>query len=169
MQSGAPGNSLRSDNPCAPLNNSSPTSKIFHQIPPKSQSPHPLSPRTRFKHPLRFLRISCRKCHCLNRLKREVGAAWRLSITKVFRPRLLFLAAIYSLASGLKSPENSPISRKILRGWRRPSPSSIPAEYVLAKELFSDVLPKDVSELYSFIAELDFGLSAGCVHIMNLL
>ncbi len=33
---------------------------------------------------------------------------------------------------------------------RSPSPSSIPAEYVLAKELFSDVLQKDVSELYSW-------------------
>ena len=31
---------------------------------------------------------------------------------------VFFVAAIYSLASVLKSPENSPISRKILRGWR---------------------------------------------------
>ena len=28
------------------------------------------------------------------------------------------MAAIYSLTSDLKSLENSPISRKILRGWR---------------------------------------------------
>ena len=40
------------------------------------------------------------------------------SAAKVFRPRLLPLAAIYSLTSVLKSSENSPISRKILRGWR---------------------------------------------------
>ena len=37
---------------------------------------------------------------------------------KSFRPRLLLVAAIYSVTSGLQSPENSPISRKILRGWR---------------------------------------------------
>ena len=28
------------------------------------------------------------------------------------------MTAIYSLTSGLENPENSPISRKILRGWR---------------------------------------------------
>ena len=33
--------------------------------------------------------------------------------------RALLLEAIDSLTSDLKSPENSPISRKILRGWRR--------------------------------------------------
>ena len=32
--------------------------------------------------------------------------------------RALLLEAIYSLTSGLKRPENSPISRTILRGWR---------------------------------------------------
>ena len=32
--------------------------------------------------------------------------------------RALLLEAIYSLTSVLKSSENSPISRKILRGWR---------------------------------------------------
>ena len=32
--------------------------------------------------------------------------------------RALLLEAIYSLTSGLESSENSPISRKILRGWR---------------------------------------------------
>ena len=32
--------------------------------------------------------------------------------------RALLLEAIYSLTSVLKSLENSPISRKILRGWR---------------------------------------------------
>ena len=32
--------------------------------------------------------------------------------------RALLLKAIYSLTSVLKSSENSPISRKILRGWR---------------------------------------------------
>ena len=37
---------------------------------------------------------------------------------KDFRPRLFLVAAIYSLTSVLKSPENSPISRKILQGWR---------------------------------------------------
>ena len=42
-----------------------------------------------------------------------------LSAAKVFRPRLLPLAAIYSLTSVLKSSENSPISRKILWRWRR--------------------------------------------------
>ena len=31
--------------------------------------------------------------------------------------RALLLEAIYSLTSALKKPENSPISRKILRGW----------------------------------------------------
>ena len=39
-------------------------------------------------------------------------------LRKAFRPRLLSLTAIYSLTSVLKSSENSPISRKILRGWR---------------------------------------------------
>ena len=32
--------------------------------------------------------------------------------------RATLLAAIYSLTSVLKKKENSPISRKILRGWR---------------------------------------------------
>ena len=32
--------------------------------------------------------------------------------------RALLLEAIYSLTSVLNSSENSPISRKILRGWR---------------------------------------------------
>ena len=32
--------------------------------------------------------------------------------------RALLLEAIYSLTSGLEGPENSPISTKILRGWR---------------------------------------------------
>ena len=32
--------------------------------------------------------------------------------------RALLLEAIYSLTSALKKTENSPISRKILRGWR---------------------------------------------------
>ena len=32
--------------------------------------------------------------------------------------RALLLEAIYSLTSGLEKPENSPISRKILRRWR---------------------------------------------------
>ena len=32
--------------------------------------------------------------------------------------RALLLEAIYSLTSVLKNLENSPISRKILRGWR---------------------------------------------------
>ena len=32
--------------------------------------------------------------------------------------RALLLEAIYSLTSVLKNPENNPISRKILRGWR---------------------------------------------------
>ena len=41
-----------------------------------------------------------------------------LSAAKVFRPRLFLVAVIYSLTSGLESSENSPISRKILRGWR---------------------------------------------------
>ena len=35
-----------------------------------------------------------------------------------FSGRALLLEAIYSLMSDLESPENSPISRKILRGWR---------------------------------------------------
>ena len=39
-------------------------------------------------------------------------------LRKAFWPRPLFLAAIYSLSSVLKSSENIPISRKILRGWR---------------------------------------------------
>ena len=37
---------------------------------------------------------------------------------KTFRPRPLSLTAIYSLTSVLKNPENIPISRKILQGWR---------------------------------------------------
>ena len=41
-----------------------------------------------------------------------------LSLAKTFRPRLLLVATINSLTSVLKGPENSPISRKILRGWR---------------------------------------------------
>ena len=32
--------------------------------------------------------------------------------------RALLLKAIYSLSSGLKKSENSPISTKILQGWR---------------------------------------------------
>ena len=32
--------------------------------------------------------------------------------------RALLLKAIYSLTYALKKPENSPISTKILRGWR---------------------------------------------------
>ena len=32
--------------------------------------------------------------------------------------RALLLEAIYSLTSGLEKPENSPISKKFLRGWR---------------------------------------------------
>ena len=32
--------------------------------------------------------------------------------------RALLLEAIYSLTSGLEKPENRPILRKILRGWR---------------------------------------------------
>ena len=39
-------------------------------------------------------------------------------IRKAFWPRLFLVAAIYSLTSVLEKPENSPISRKILRGWR---------------------------------------------------
>ena len=39
-------------------------------------------------------------------------------LRKSFRSRLLSFSAIYSLTSGLEKPENSPISRKILRGWR---------------------------------------------------
>ena len=50
--------------------------------------------------------------------KRRSGAAEGLLTTEVFRPRLFLVAAIYSLTSEIKSPENSPISRKILRGWR---------------------------------------------------
>ena len=33
--------------------------------------------------------------------------------------RALLLEAIYSLTSALKKTENSPISTKILRGWRK--------------------------------------------------
>ena len=39
-------------------------------------------------------------------------------LRKAFWPRLLSLTAIYSLTSVLKNLENSPISRKFLRGWR---------------------------------------------------
>ena len=39
-------------------------------------------------------------------------------LRKAFRPRPFLLAAIYSLTSVLKNLENSPISTKILRGWR---------------------------------------------------
>ena len=39
-------------------------------------------------------------------------------LRKAFQPRPLLFVAIYSLTSDLKNLENSPISRKILRGWR---------------------------------------------------
>ncbi len=91
----------------------------FQRIPPKSHLPAVPFPR-KFTQTVRS--ASCAfpdgSVTALNRLKRTTGAACRLSITKVFRPRLLLVAAIYSLTPGLKSPENSPISRKILRGWR---------------------------------------------------
>ncbi len=64
MQSGAPGNSLRSDNPCAPLNNISPPSR-FSADSSKVTSPGcPLPQKVCSNHPLRFLRISKRKCYC---------------------------------------------------------------------------------------------------------
>ncbi len=112
MQSGAPGNSLCSDNPCAPLNNISPPSR-FSADSSKVTSPGcPLPQKVCSNHPLRFLGISCRKCYCPKQsCKARIGAACRLSSAKVFRPRLLLLTAIYSLTSGLKSPENSSLSK----------------------------------------------------------
>ena len=79
----------------------------------------PLPQKVYLNRPLRFLPFSTGKCYCLNRLK-----TWKMArlegyrLRKTFRPRPLSLAAIYSLTSVLKSSENSPISTKILRGWR---------------------------------------------------
>ena len=39
-----------------------------------------------------------------------------ITYCKTFRPHLCFLQSVYSLTSLLKRPENSSISRKILRG-----------------------------------------------------
>ncbi len=93
--------------------------KDFQRIPPESHLPAVPFPR---KYAQTIRPASCAfpvgSVIALNRLKRTTGAAWRLSITKVFRPRLLLLTAIYSLTPALKGPENSPISRKILREWR---------------------------------------------------
>ena len=68
--------------------------------------------------PLRFLRILRRKCYCLNRLINVEVARLRAIDFENPSSRALLFEAIYSLTSEIKSPENSPISRKILRGWR---------------------------------------------------
>ena len=119
MQSGAPVNSLRSDKPCAPLNNISPPLR-FSADSSKVTSPGCLLPQKVYSNRLlRFLGCTNGKCYCLNRLKNvEVARLEGYRHRKAFRPRLLPFAAIYSLTSVLKSSENSPISTKILRGWR---------------------------------------------------
>ena len=48
----------------------------------------------------------------------RIGAALRTIDFEKSSGRALLLEAIYSLTSVLKSSENSPISTKILRGWR---------------------------------------------------
>ena len=83
----------------------------------------PLPQKVYLNHPLRFLDCINRKCYCLNRLTNSVMA--RLRAFRLQKPsgRALLLEAIYSLTSVLKSPENNPISRKILRS-RPPSPQN---------------------------------------------
>ena len=92
----------------------------FQRILPKSHLPAVPFPQKVYSNcPLRFLGCTNGKCYCLNRLKNvEVARLEGYRHRKAFRPRLLPFAAIYSLTSVLKSSENSPISTKILRGWR---------------------------------------------------
>ena len=78
----------------------------------------PLPQKVYLNCPIRFLDCTNRTCYCLNRLINvEVARLVDFRYEKS-SGRALLLKAIYSLTSVLKSSENSPISRKILRGWR---------------------------------------------------
>ena len=68
----------------------------------------PLPQKVYLNRPLRFLDCTNRKCYCLNRLINvEVARLEVYRLRKSFRPRLLPLAAIYSLTSCSKLSENS--------------------------------------------------------------
>ena len=118
MQSGAPVNSLRSNKPCAPLNNISLPLR-FSADSSKVISPGCLLPQKVYSNrPLRFLGCTKGKCYRLNRLINvEVARLGDFPLRKS-SGRALLLEATYSLTSVLKKLENSPISTKILRGWR---------------------------------------------------
>ena len=79
----------------------------------------PLPQKVYLNRPLRFLDCTNRKCYCLNRLINAEVARLEGYRLRKSSGRALLLEAIHSLTSGLKSSDNSPISRKFLRGWRR--------------------------------------------------
>ena len=117
MQSGAPVNSLRSDKPCAPLNNISLPLRF------SADSSKVISPGVSFP---RKCTSTVRSASCafqtevLPTKQAENAEVARLRTFRLQKPsgRALLLEAIYSLTSVLKKLENSPISTKILRGWR---------------------------------------------------
>ena len=104
--------------PARPLNNTSSPSKIFRQIPPKAHVP-PAPPSESISQssaplPALFNQEMLLTKQAVNAvMARLEGFSLRKS-----SGRALLLEAIYSLISGLESSENSPISTKILRGWR---------------------------------------------------
>ena len=118
-QSGASVNSLRSDKPCAPLNNISLPLR-FSADSSKVTSPGcPLSPESILKPsaPLPALY----KREVLLPKQADKRSKWRgLRAIDFEKPsgRALLLEAIYALTSVLEKTENSPISRHILQGWR---------------------------------------------------
>ena len=78
----------------------------------------PLSQKAYLNRPLRFLDCTNRKCYCLNRLiNAEVARLEDYQDQKFFRPRLTFESYIF-IKFRLEKTENSPTSRKFLRGWR---------------------------------------------------
>ena len=118
MQSGAPVNSLRSDKPCAPLNNISLPLRFSADSSKVTSPGGPLSPESILKLsaplPAHFqTEVLLPKWAENAVMARHEGFPLRKS-----SGRALLLKAIYSLTSVLKSSENSPISTKILRGWR---------------------------------------------------
>ena len=118
MQSGAPVNSLRSDKPCAPLNNISLPLR-FSADSSKVTSPGcPLSPESILQPSAPLPVHSLTEVLLPKWAENAVMARLEGFPLRKSSSRALLLEAIYSLTSALKSSENSPISRKILRGWR---------------------------------------------------
>ena len=78
----------------------------------------PLPQKVYLNCPLRFLHCLNGRWYCINRLINAEVARLRAIDFENPSSRALLFEAIYSLTSEIKSPENSPISRKILRGWR---------------------------------------------------